>query len=124
MTLTASVIDSVTTGDAVPTTVPHKISQQGTKNRATVVFHVTQTGPTSRILAYRVTFTGNRRTGTNVGSKGIVCGIARCGVAPTRPLNIAVQSLSEDVDYSELPSSADGGYEVDLAVYGDAREVV
>lgn len=108
---TTVTLDSVTTADAAPTAAPHRISNKASKNRVTVAFTVAGTG---FIRAWLVRF---GPTHLKVGGQGMVCGVARCGAA--RSLARSLGAVSDDVDYPELPSSADGSYAVDVRAATD-----
>lgn len=108
---TVVTLTSVTTGDDAPTTAPHRVSNKATKNRATITFSVAGTGSTR---AWSIRFGA---TNKKVGGQGMVCGEDRCGIA--RTLARALGAITDDVDYSELPSSADGGYTVKARAYTD-----
>lgn len=115
--MTAVALNSVTTTDAVPTTAPHKISAQTGKSQATVDFTVTA-GTTIR--AYRLTVNGNRKTGRNLGSLGVVCGIDRCGYPGAKPLAVASPyHKTEVVTYVEVNDPADGAKTVNVDAIAD-----
>lgn len=122
---TTVTLNSVTTADAVPTTAPHKISNQSGKSTAVVNFTVGGSGAIRAWLA-RIAST-SLTNGTEVGAEGMLCGIARCNQTPSgggyrtskslaRPLATAV---SENVTYSEASPRADGTYVVNLYAYTD-----
>lgn len=107
------VIDSITTGDAAPTSSPHRISALSGYSRAVVKFTVSGAGPAQ---SYRVKLGGTARiNGTNLGQLGAVCGMDRCGAA--RPLAATTPfQFTENVDYTETGPPADGNYAVNLYV--------
>lgn len=107
-------IDSVTTADAAPTVAPHKISNKTGKNSVTLKFTPT-TSDGSIIRAWSVRFGGtNRKNGTRLAGLGAVCGIDVCG-PNTRALNMpSGTQVTVDELYGALPSSADGGYTINV----------
>lgn len=113
---TVVTIDSVTTADAVPTAVPHRISNIAGKNTATVVFRVNGSGAVRAWFA-RLGGSGPN-TGTRVGGEGAVCGMAVCGVDKplARTLNVAI---SEPVTYPETGGGADGSRTLNVYGYTD-----
>jgi hypothetical protein len=109
---TVVTLGAITTADAAPTTAPHKISNQATKNTVTIPFTVAGSG---FIRAWSIRFGASRK---KLVGQGVVCGTSRCGLV--RPLARALGSISKAETYSQLPSSADGGYTVYVAAYTDA----
>lgn len=120
--MTAVALDSVTTGDAAPTTAPHRISAVAGKNTATVRFTPTTTDGLP-IRAWRVVLNSSARNGGRlVGNRGVVCGLDRCG-APGAMLLAAAPGVqrTEVITYAEAAGLADGDYNV--AVFaGSATE--
>lgn len=108
---TVVTLGAVTTGDAVPLVAPFRISMKATKNRATIPFNVAGSG---LVRAWSIRFGA---TNVKVGGQGMVTGEALCG--PSRSLARALGDISDDVDYTELPSSADGSYNMKVRAYTD-----
>lgn len=111
-------VNSVTTGDATPTTAPHSISDKAGHNVATVRFTL-NAGTTFR--AWRVMVGGAGRTSGRVaGERGWVTGIARCGFS-MRPTAIAPGTqIVEDVTFTEASDgSADGNRTVNIYAWAD-----
>lgn len=116
----AVVVNSVTTGDAVPAVAPHRISALAGKNTATVAFTPTTAG--GPVRAWRVTVGGNRKTGRLAGNLGCVCGLDRCGAPRVMPLAAAsgVQR-TEVITYVEAnDGGADGARTVNVDAMSDA----
>lgn len=102
---------SVHTDDASPDAAPHRISNQAGKSRAVV----TMSAGAGLIDSYRVKLGGaSAATGTELGSRGPVCGTAfragqiKCG------LKLGASLLTENIDYSEATPNADGGYTINV----------
>jgi hypothetical protein len=117
---TAVTINSVTTGDAVPTTAPHRISAKATKDSATVRFQVAGSGV---VRAWRIRIGGTGLlSGLKAGGEGLICGESRCGEGKSlaRPLGT---EITEAVTYSEATPNADGSYSTKVyAATGDGWE--
>lgn len=110
---TTVTIDSVTTADAVPTAVPHRISNKTGKSTATVTFTTNGSG---KIRAWMIRVGGAGLTsGLRAGGGGVVCGVTRCGSERSLALALATP-VTEDVTYAEAAPNADGTYSVN--VYG------
>jgi hypothetical protein len=110
-------IDEIATADAAPSAAPHKISAHAGKSTATVKF--TPSGGSGQVRAWRVTAQGNRKTGRNLGSLGVVCGIDRVGHGRLLGCERGVQR-SEQVTYTEMGGLADGDYDVEVTVWADS----
>lgn len=112
--MTAVALNSVTTTDAAPTGSPHKISAQAGENQASVNFTMT-CGAGNKITAWRLTVNGNRKTGRNLGSLGVVCGIDRCGAPGAKPLAASSPyAKTEVVTYAEVNDPVDGAKTVNV----------
>lgn len=107
-------LNSVTTADADPTNLPHRISDKPTKDTATVNFSVG-----GFLRAWRLVFDGNRKTGKRLGSLGAVCGIDRCGGPGVMPLAATDLDVVEDATYDETGGPPDGNYPVGIHAAAD-----
>lgn len=119
---TTVTIDSVTTGDAVPTAAPHKISNKATKDTATLKFTPVQSGG-GAVKAYMVR-EGHITpyTGTLLGRRGLVCSDSetcsdtdadkRCTEATTP----SGAQITETITYAETGAPADGAQTVNVYV--------
>lgn len=132
---------AVTTGDAVPTTAPHRISNKASKDTATFVFTPTHDGAyypqaelippwtpgvAAAIIAIIIRDGGTTPyTGTLVGRKGLVCNeLEPCSDASLPCSDMASPSgtqLSEDVTYAETGGPADGNQTVNIWVCTDRQ---
>jgi hypothetical protein len=122
-------VDSVTTGDAAPTTAPHKISAQGGKDQATVRF--TPTNSTGHaITCWRIERGGSAPgTGTMMDMAGFPCSDsipeALCSDSDARALctdglaSASGTQIAVTVTYVETGSPADGGYTVNVYAGSD-----
>jgi hypothetical protein len=117
---TTVTIDSVTTGDAAPTTAPHRISNKATKDTATLKFTPTQSGG-GAVKAYMVREGGaTPYTGTLLGRRGLVCSDSetcsdtdpnkRCTEATTA----SGAQITETITYAETGGPADGAQTVNV----------
>ena len=134
------VINSVTTADAVPTSTPHKISNQTGKQTATVRFTPNYSGtlypqdelfPDANLLpgepnirAYRFRDGGSdHTTGTLVSEKGKICGTdVLCGTGQLVDTYTAPDDVQilEDITYAETGGGADGARTINVYVlYAD-----
>jgi hypothetical protein len=108
------VLNSVSTGDAVPLATPFKISAIATHDTATLNFTVSGTGP---MQSYRLKAGGTARTnGTDLGHIGAVCGMDVCG-ASTRPVAASTPiTFTPTITKAQMGAVADGAYTVNLYV--------
>lgn len=122
--MTVTTINSVTTADAVPTVAPHRISNIATKNQAVLKF-VMSTADASPIRAWRATFNGNRKLGTVVGKRGVVCGLDILDGRPSLRIDLPMSGVSgeitENIDYPETGGVADGTYAVEVTALSETE---
>lgn len=104
---------AVTTGDAAPTTAPHRISRQATKNELDFTWQVTFDG---KLRYWQERLGGSLRTnGTQRRHLGVVCGLGnRCGAQGSRALGATTTiEESDTVTDSELATEGDYRFGVD-----------
>jgi hypothetical protein len=101
----AVTIDSITTGDAVPSTTPHKISQQTGKDSAAVKFT-----PSTTVAAYELRIGGvDQSTGTLIERAGrLQVGRFKCGAGKTVSSKTFKGQQTVAITYSESGGGADG----------------
>jgi len=106
------VLNSVTCGDAAPTTAPHKLSNVATHNTAIPSFTVSSTTPAQ---SYRLMNGGSTRiTGTDVGHLGAVCGMDVCYTATLLMEATTPATFTPTITYASL--GADGSKTINLYV--------
>lgn len=119
MTTVAS-IQSVTTTDAAPTTAPFRVSRVSGENVATVAIRATATGIIRKLRAAFNTDFRNVPSGKIVFDRGAVCGLDRCGAPGVMPMAAASPlNVTFTINASNLPSVADGDYEVSVHALSD-----
>lgn len=106
------VLNSVTTGDAAPTTAPHKISNVSGHDTAVPDFTVSGTTPCQ---SYRLKSGGTTRlNGTNVGQLGAVCGMDVCHTSTLPMAATTPVTFTPTITYASL--GADGTKTINLYV--------
>ena len=80
----------------------------------------TPSGGSGQVRAWRVTI-GNRKTGKNLGSLGVMCGIDRVNAPGARLLSCGrgVQR-TEVITFTEMSPNSDGDYGIEVNVYADS----
>jgi len=99
-------VDSVTTGDASPTSAPHRVSLQATKSNAQIKFT-----PSGTMTAFEV-----RKSATVLEHIGnlIVPFTVKTAGATVRDFSSSAQQ-TVDIDASELTGGGDG--DIDVTIY-------
>lgn len=113
---TTVTVNSVTTGDAAPTTAPHRISDKPTKDEASVVFTpATDSEPLIRAIKIRLGGT-HRNNGTKLLQMGMACGDGtRCGQPDAQSLALPEnQPQSHTVAYDDTGPAAEGTHEINV----------
>lgn len=109
----------IETNDNSPNVLPHKVSNITGYDDIELTIKISDDSP---LQAYIVKFGGNSPiSGTELISEGAVCGLAVCGVAKSLAISVpsspASLDIVENINYDDLPSSADGAYPLNVYVY-------
>lgn len=119
--VTEVAVVETTTGDAVPTSAPFKISAKATKDAVTFKVKVTAG---SIIKAIRVRFKPmNRNSGQLLYSRGMVCGSGdRCGSPNARSLFVESPHTTGTISVTDAQVASEPDGEYDVSAFALAEE--